>query len=230
MVKFKNRVAQTKVSRFIETSPLVIFLNGKYSESDQKKIKIDLQKKFSKSVVISGKESKQLHLANTHQYKITLHKNIVSNYSERDIINTRFSPEVIPPVIQIKFVKNKYVKKILSEKPLFNCLALPQANNLVIALQATTFFLLKDLKQDNQLSNFGAIYKNCSIDHNQISLLSKVIEEDEIYYNLNNILKKNCNSLTTLINLPILTQCAYTLIFKNVYAKLLFTIACLQKK
>ena len=101
---------------------------------------------------------------------------------------------------------------------------------MVIAFQPATFFLLKDLKQDNNLSVLGAIYNNYSIDHNQISQLSKVIEEDKIYYNLSNTLNNNIFFFTTLIKGAASSRCNYTMLSKNAYAKLCFTLAYLQQK
>ena len=101
MVKFENRVARTKISRFIETSPLVIFLNGKHAELNQKQTKSYFQKKLTKS------------LAETFRYNKDRYNNF-SNLSVEEYIDLQSK------TLLLKSVKNNYVKKALLKKPLFN--------------------------------------------------------------------------------------------------------------
>ena len=114
---------------------------------------------------------------------------------------------------------------LFNTKPSF--LALTQGKNLVIVLQPMAFFLLKDFQQDKNITILGAFYKNCSIDHNQISRLSKVIEEDQIYYNLNKTLTSSISSFLNKIHNPIAAQSA---ISQNISSKLCLTIHNLKTK
>lgn len=231
MVKFENRVAQKKISHFIEDSPLVLFLNSKCGDFDQEGAKSYFRKKLTKSLAESQKNNRTINNTNSVGTSFANLRFARASSDQKEHIDLQSKK------LHIKSVKNRFVKRALLNRPLLcknsSAFALTQGSSLMITFQPDTFFLLKDLKDNNKITILGAIYQNYSIDHNQVSNLIKIIESDKIYYNLKNSLESPLFSLINLVkkasSADVLTQSVLDSVSKNLYAKLYYTIANLQK-
>ena len=252
MVKFENRVAQTKINRFIEKNSLIIFLNSKSTYFCKEEIKNFFYNEATKYL----QEAYNLFQINRKEeinflYKTLNVRSTKNKYIKKvgiDCITSGvnfkkllFDNNVLPGVRHhqeknlTRSDKRNNCKPSQPFKHHGNCTTniinpFGQGNNLIIILQPSTFFVLKAISKEKKISILGAIYKNCYIDHNQISDLSTIIENDKIYHNLNSFFNNNSFVLTSLLSRSALIRCKFSALSENLYAKLNFCLLTLLTK
>ena len=207
MVKFEKQVAKNKISQFLKTTPLVIFLHC----IDQK----DFYEKLAKALIANKPLQNQL-LSSIEYSKAKKEGNL--NIAE---IKNCIALEGLV----IKLVKNNYAKKALLEnkaltdKNKISGNSLFKASHLLLAFKEINCLpKIKDfIEQDKNINILGAIYKqNNVIDYNQIKTLASISENKQIYANLITVLKTQIltpqMSLANALNFRYLLQHQYKIL------------------
>ena len=224
MVKFENRVALMKTNHFIKTTPLILFVELLSTAKQNKKsfsvenIKQHKKGNFSniKSIILKEIRSFSDGEESCHKDKKSkknfIFKQLKNNYLKKSLIeytNLSHSPKT-------SFFRSNVIS--------FNhAISLAQGNKLVLFLDNNSLFFLKNLEQNKNISILGGIYKKHVLSHDQIARLIKLSKNNQIYHNLNFLLKEKAFFGQTLLNQTPLRF--FSFFSRNIYAKLCFTIA-----
>lgn len=258
MVKFENRVALMRLNHSIKTTSLIVFVELLATAKQHKnKALAETIKKYKKENKLKIlKETRSLlkllslqiadfQSANKNGYPLgrpetpDIKKYFDCNQTKNKV-RKAFKEKESQEDFVLKQIKNNYAKKILAEQ---SDLLLPKAqhfsysnqstflsqgNNLVLFLNSNSLFLLENIEQNENISILGGIYKDRVLNHNQVSRLIKLSKNNQIYHNINFILKeKSLFGKTLSTQTPL---CFFSFFLRNIYAKLCFTILFRIKK